>query len=206
MGNRVAVLDAGRLQQVDTPQRVYDAPANLFVATFIGSPAMNLYDGQVVARDTGGVGLELGAQVVPVDESLAASHPSLADRVGQRVVVGIRPEALDDAGLEPGVPGDRVIEATVDLVESLGAELVVHGVLSGVPERSEVLPALHTLARDREHVDGATDPRAAAPRAITVRLGVRSRVRPGDIVKLTVDPNGLHVFDADTGASLRAAA
>jgi multiple sugar transport system ATP-binding protein len=135
MGTRVAVLDKGRLQQIDTPQRIYDAPVNLFVATFIGSPAMNLFPARVARDDAGGFVLDLGTQRLPVDPAVLAAEPVLADnlaqRVDRRVVVGIRPEALDDAGLEPAVPGDRVIEATVDLVESLGAELVVHVALVG---------------------------------------------------------------------------
>src|SRR4029450_820590 len=110
MGKRVAVLDKGRLQQVDTPQRMYDAPRNLFVATFMGSPAMNLLPGRVV-RESDGDGLvsDLGAQRRVVEPTLAAAHPGLAERVGQQVVLGVRPEALDDASLEPDVPGDRVL-------------------------------------------------------------------------------------------------
>ena len=135
MGTRVAVLDKGRLQQIDTPQRIYDAPMNLFVATFIGSPAMNLFPARVARDDAGGFVLDLGTQRLPVDPAVLAAEPvfadNLAQRVDRRVMVGIRPEALDDAGLEPAVPGDRVIEATVDLVESLGAELVVHVALVG---------------------------------------------------------------------------
>ncbi|HMG43158.1 MAG TPA: sn-glycerol-3-phosphate ABC transporter ATP-binding protein UgpC [Acidimicrobiales bacterium] len=196
MGTRVAVLDKGRLQQVDTPQRVYDEPVNLFVATFIGSPAMNLLPGRVV-RDGDGLALEVGPQRLPVDDVLSAAHPTLADRVGDRVVVGVRPEALEDSGLEPGVSGDRVIEAKVDLVESLGAELMVH-----------VAVALGDQGDGNGDVPGG----AAAVWADVVgrrgrmvaRLSTRSRLAPDDAVKLTVDPAGLHLFDPATGATLRA--
>ncbi|MGH9212162.1 MAG: ABC transporter ATP-binding protein [Acidimicrobiales bacterium] len=185
MGTRVAVLDRGRVQQIDTPQRIYDAPTNLFVATFIGSPAMNLFTGRVLREEAAGAFvLDLGTQRLPLDPVLLAEDPGLVDRLGervdQRVVVGIRPEALDDAGLEPGVPGDQVIEASVDLVESLGAELLVHLALTGAPIEGDGLGA-----------------RAVA------RLSTRSRLRPGDTAKLAVNPTGLHMFDADTGGALR---
>jgi multiple sugar transport system ATP-binding protein len=196
MGTRVAVLDKGRLQQVDTPQRIYDAPRNLFVATFMGSPAMNLLPGRVVRDGDSNdavLVIDLGAQRLPVDAALAASHPGLAERLGQRVIVGVRPEALDDAGLEPDVPGDRVLEATVDLVESLGAELMVHVAVTGVSDAGD---GLDDVAEHWTAVVGR------AGRAVA-RLSTRSRVRPGDAVKLAVDPAGLHLFDATSGASLR---
>jgi multiple sugar transport system ATP-binding protein len=226
MGTRVAVLDRGRLQQLDSPQRIYDAPRNLFVATFMGSPAMNLLPGRVV-RDGDGLVIDLGAQRLPVDPALAVAHPGLAGRVGQRVILGVRPEALDDAGVETEVPGDRVLEATVDLVESLGAELMVHVVITGVADVdassggatvAEVAEAAAAATGDAVDVvdDAANEADEAAGdtagqwsavvgrggRAVA-RLSTRSRVRPGDAVKLAVDPTGLHLFDSTSGVSLR---
>ena len=226
MGTRVAVLDKGRLQQVDTPQRVYDEPVNLFVATFIGSPAMNLLPGRVVrdGDDDGGLALLVGAQRLPVDDVLRAAHPTLADRVGDRVVVGVRPEALEDSGLEPGVAGDRVIEATVDLVESLGAELVVHVAVAlgepgapGVGDDGDVPGGAATVRAAVDVAEGVARGVGsdAAEDAVwsdvvgrrgrmVARLSTRSRLRMGDSVKLNVDPTGLHLFDPATGATLRA--
>ena len=225
MGTRVAVLDKGRLQQVDTPQRVYDEPVNLFVATFIGSPAMNLLPGRVVRDgDDGGLALLVGAQRLPVDDVLRAAHPTLADRVGDRVVVGVRPEALEDSGLEPGVAGDRVIEATVDLVESLGAELVVHVAVAlgepgapGVGDDGDVPGGAATVRAAVDVAEGVARGVGsdAAEDAVwsdvvgrrgrmVARLSTRSRLRMGDAVKLNVDPTGLHLFDPATGATLRA--
>ena len=109
-----------------------------------------------------------------------------------QVMVGIRPEGLADVTLEPGVPADRVIEATVDLVESLGAELIVHV----------------TVADPAAPVDATSDAwrQVAAGRGRAVaRLTTRSRLSPGDVVKLAVDTARLHLFDAETGASLRTA-
>jgi multiple sugar transport system ATP-binding protein len=253
MGTRVAVLDKGRLQQVDTPQRIYDAPRNLFVATFMGSPAMNLLPGRVV-RDGGALVIDLGAQRLVVDADLAEAHPGLDGLVGQRVILGVRPEALDDAALEPDVPGDRVLEATVDLVESLGAELMVHVGMTGLgADRSDIpssagadagdpvavptaVPAAGSLASAAgpgvagdaaspgglltgppalhlddeppvDEADGASIDHWAAVLArggrAVARLSTRSRVRPGDTVKLAVDPTGLHLFDSTSGVSLR---
>jgi multiple sugar transport system ATP-binding protein len=253
MGTRVAVLDKGRLQQVDTPQRIYDAPRNLFVATFMGSPAMNLLPGRVVRAGGGadaGLVIDLGTQRLPIDAALADAHPGLAGRVGQRVILGIRPEALDDAGLEPAIPGDRVLEATVDLVESLGAELMVHVGLTGIDGTGSTAGGTGSTAGGTGATAGATDPadgpgladiadiaggegaatggagttggeapEPAQPgepvdgehwaavvrrggRAVA-RLSTRSRVRPGDTVKLAVDPAGLHLFDSTSGVSLR---
>ncbi|HEY8547781.1 MAG TPA: ATP-binding cassette domain-containing protein [Acidimicrobiales bacterium] len=243
MGTRVAVLDKGRVQQVDTPQRIYDEPVNLFVATFIGSPAMNLLPGVVeragdaggaAAEGSGGGGgdglvLRIGPQRLTVDDALLASHPALADRVGDRVVVGVRPEALEDAALAPGAPGDRVLEATVDLVESLGAELVVHvaAPLDGTPAAGDAVPAADPTADPTAGArEAAIDVEAAEAGArevasdadpdavwadvlgrrgrVVARLGTRSRLAVGETVKLVVDPAGLHLFDPATGATLRA--
>jgi multiple sugar transport system ATP-binding protein len=127
-----------------------------------------------------------------LDRATLDSHPNLPRMVGQPVVIGIRPEGLADVALEPGAPADRVIEATVDLVESLGAELVVHVTVS-----DPVAPA-----------DGDSDAwrQVVARRGRAVaRLTTRSRLSPGDVVKLAVDTTRLHLFDAETGASLRAA-
>ena len=198
MGTRVAVLQRGRLQQVATPQRLYDEPDNLFVATFIGSPAMNLVPGHVEAArgadgTDAGLTLRSGQHRLALDKGTLARHATLPDMVGQPVVIGIRPEGLADVALEPGVPADRVIEATVDLVESLGAELIVHVTVSD--------PA-------GPGPDSASDTwrqvMARRGRAVA-RLSTRSRLSAGDVVKLAVDTSRLHLFDAETGASLRTA-
>ncbi|HKY68354.1 MAG TPA: sn-glycerol-3-phosphate ABC transporter ATP-binding protein UgpC, partial [Acidimicrobiales bacterium] len=133
MGTRVAVLRDGRLQQVDTPQRLYDEPVNLFVATFIGSPAMNVFAAAVEQDDDGVLAARLGAQRLVLDPTVVAAHPGVRARVGDTVVLGIRPEGLEDVAVDPGAPAERVVEATVDLVESLGAELIVHTVVTEPP-------------------------------------------------------------------------
>src|SRR5262245_30542918 len=125
MGSRVAVLDGGRIQQVDTPRSLYDRPGNLFVATFIGSPAMNLFRARLTVTEGAGLAAVFGRYRLPLDEQLVASLPGLPSWAGREVVLGIRPEAMEDASLEPAATPDRVIELRVDLVEALGAELLV---------------------------------------------------------------------------------
>jgi multiple sugar transport system ATP-binding protein len=190
MGNRVAVLREGRLQQVDTPQRLYDEPVNLFVATFIGSPAMNLFAGSVDAGSGGGLALEVGPHRLALDDGALASHPAVRDKVALPVIVGVRPEALSDVALEPGVPADRVVEATVDLVEALGSELVVHVSMADPPQGGDD-------ASDAWRLVVARRGRAVA------RLSTRSRVAAGEVIKLAVDTDQLHLFDAESGESLR---
>ncbi len=194
MGSRVAVLRDGRLQQVDTPQHLYDEPVNQFVATFIGSPAMNLFAGTVEPGEPGGPGdlpaVRVGDQRLVLDEAVVAAHPRVRDLAGERVVVGVRPEALSDVTTLSGPPAAPVLEATVDLVESLGAELVVHVEVTGVP------PLGAEPSESWRQVVGRKG-RAVA------RLGPRSRLGAGDEVALAVDTAALHLFDVATGESLR---
>lgn len=140
MGDRVAVMDAGRLQQLGPPQALYDAPANLFVATFLGSPAMNVFDARV-ERDGDRLAVVVEGHRLPLADLVDAAHPALRARAGEAVVVGVRPEALDDAALVPDAPGDRVLEATVDLVEALGADLVVHTRIGSTRAAARLSPA-----------------------------------------------------------------
>jgi multiple sugar transport system ATP-binding protein len=192
MGTRVAVMRDGHLLQVDTPQRLYDEPMDLFVATFIGSPAMNVFAAAVEPGDdgTGPPGLRLGTQRLVLDPAVAAAHPGIDARVGEEVVVGIRPESFADVAVEPGAPADRVIEVTVDLVESLGSELVVHAAVTRPPVVAEDASAAW---RQVGHRKGRG----------VVRLGTRSRPVAGEVLKLSVDTAGLHLFDPVTGESLR---
>ena len=126
MGDRVAVIRKGMLQQVDDPQRLYEHPRNIFVAGFIGSPAMNLLEASLARRSNGGLVVQLGDLELGVPEELLAARPALAGYVGRKVVVGIRPEDMEDAALVTGAPADRRIPATVELREALGSDVVIH--------------------------------------------------------------------------------
>ena len=119
MGDRVAVIKDGFLQQVETPQNLYDTPANVFVAAFIGSPSMNLYDAALELGDDGGT-VEFGTQRVSIAADTLSRRPALANYGGKRIVFGIRPEDFEDASIVSNPADDRRIKANVKLVEALG--------------------------------------------------------------------------------------
>src|ERR671922_1430148 len=125
MGDRVAVMRDGHLQQVDTPQALYESPVNEFVAGFIGSPAINLVEAQL-ERDDEGLWVEFGGHRLQVDEQLARNRSGLAGYVGRTIILGIRPEDFEDAALEPDTPPERRVGTRADLTEPLGAEVLVH--------------------------------------------------------------------------------
>jgi multiple sugar transport system ATP-binding protein len=190
MGERVAVMDDGQLEQVDHPQVLYDHPANLFVAGFIGSPPMNLLRAPI---DHGPDGLELvvGRQRLPLPFDVPDSVRERAG--GDAIVVGVRPEAIHH--VPDGVPERHALEAPVALVESLGSDLLVHTELDA--------PAV--LTRDQLEVarEVGGDPAADLSRArFTARLTPDVRVIPGDHVRLRVDVDRLHYFDPDTTLAL----
>src|SRR5438477_838050 len=125
LGDRVAIMRAGVLQQVDSPQKLYDEPANLFVAEFIGSPAMNLV-GADIARSDGVLYATFGEHRLRIGDPVVASRPALRRFEGERIILGIRPEDLEDAALERDVPDERRFSAVVDIREDMGSEVFVH--------------------------------------------------------------------------------
>src|SRR6187397_2788054 len=125
MGDRVAVMSGGRLQQVDTPQALYDSPVNEFVAGFIGSPSINLVEAKL-EQSNGSLAVEFGGHRLTVDEQAARNRSGLKDYVGRTVMLGIRPEDFEDASLEPDTPPDRRIKVVPDLEEPLGSEVLVY--------------------------------------------------------------------------------
>jgi multiple sugar transport system ATP-binding protein len=193
MGHRVAVMRDGELQQVDTPQRLYDAPANLFVASFVGSPPMNLFEA-VVERDNGRLACKVGEVEVELPADLAAERPALANYTGRRVAVGIRPEDVREAS---GWDGAR-LRGRILLVESLGSEQLVHIEIAATPlERSDL-------------VDTAAQPPGPSlgvdhlERAVTLlgRFDRHLLLAPDEAVEVAVDPRLLHFFDLETGVAI----
>src|SRR5688572_3996263 len=144
MGNRVAVMRKGQLQQVASPQELYDRPVNLFVGGFIGSPAMNMVEATLDRQD-GRLVAGIGSQRIMLDDEVVGAHPALADWAGQSIVVGIRPENLDDAALSADSPPDRRLRGEVQLREALGSELVVH---LNVDARPALTEDVRELAQD----------------------------------------------------------
>ena len=125
MGDRIAVMRDGTLQQVDTPERVYQRPANRFVAGFIGSPAMNMVSSRL-SRSNGNLAVSFGENSFPIDDDVIAERPSLRAYEGKDVILGIRPEDFEDAAFVAGAPPERTITTVVNLREALGSEVLVH--------------------------------------------------------------------------------
>ncbi|MBA1347042.1 ABC transporter ATP-binding protein [Rhizobium sp. WYCCWR 11146] len=179
MGDRVAVMKGGVLQQVDTPQNLYNRPDNVFVAAFIGSPSMNLYEAVLNGRT-----LTLGSNSLEIPDRVFADRPSLNGASNRQLIVGIRPEHMNDAAIRPS---SAEISAPVTLVEALGSESMAH------------------LNIDATRVD-AGDPDAIADigngKAAVARFSPKSTVRAGDIARIAVDADELHFFEPDSRSSI----
>jgi multiple sugar transport system ATP-binding protein len=194
LGDRVAVLRTGVLQQVDTPQELYDRPVNVFVAGFIGSPAINLVTGLFTTSGED-LTLQIGDQQLRVDPALLRTRPGVRGYIDRPVAIGIRPEDMQDASLAPA--DGAALYAAVDLVEALGSELLVH-IRAAVP--GVVTDETRELARDLG-LDPLGSP--GAPTELVARFSPRSRIRKDELVGVAVDTARLHVFDLDTGRSIR---
>ncbi|HEX5449049.1 MAG TPA: sn-glycerol-3-phosphate ABC transporter ATP-binding protein UgpC, partial [Gaiellaceae bacterium] len=129
MGDRVAVMRKGELQQVDDPQTLYDRPLNLFVGGFIGSPAMNMLDATI--KSNGGLQATIGDQTISLGPETMQSRPALKGYDGKRVIIGIRPEDLEDAELESDAPADQRLRGRLELREALGSEIMAHFAITG---------------------------------------------------------------------------
>ena len=181
LGERVAVMREGKIQQVDIPQRLYDEPENLFVAAFIGSPAMNL-----IETNLGGDAVQLLGHSVPLDRE---RRPTFA-RAGH-AVLGIRPEAFEDAAFAP--PGRPQIDVRVEVIEELGSDAFVFFEV----DAPQVVVDEAVRAEDQEATLLANE------RALfAARVDPRTKARVGETLRLAIDPSRLYFFDPDTGESL----
>jgi multiple sugar transport system ATP-binding protein len=194
IGDRVAVMRKSRLQQVADPQTIYDHPANLFVASFIGSPPMNLFQA-TVQRDGADLVLEVGGQRLRVDAEELSAHSGFASRAGGPVVAGVRPERL--RGGEAGA--GRSLRGTVLLVEALGSDLLAHITLDQVRPLDDAQAA---LANDVEDAAEAEELTSDAHATIVARLDPRLAVDAGSVIEVTARPGSLYFFDSQTGLSL----
>ncbi|MFZ2058371.1 MAG: sn-glycerol-3-phosphate ABC transporter ATP-binding protein UgpC [Acidimicrobiales bacterium] len=198
MGDRVAVLHMGRLQQCDSPQSLYEHPDNLFVAAFIGSPAMNLYEG-VVSPD--GEQLKVGSQSLVLSNALLQTRPALRGYRDCKVVVGIRPEHLSDTALGSAPAPGTTLTADVELVEALGNELQVHFLIEAARASSEdaqFAAGTHEL----EGLQTTLQAGGGAKAEGVARVSPRSEVKAGSRVTLTVDTEHLNFFDADSALAI----
>ena len=199
MGDRVAVMRKGELQQVAPPQELYDHPVNLFVGGFIGSPAMNLVEATLEGSD-GSLTAVAGGQRIKLDSDALGARPALRAFEGKRVVLGIRPEHLEDAALVSDAPADRRLTGTVELTEALGSELMVH---FGVDAPPAVTEDVRELAQDLGDERKVSEDQADGQRTTMVgRFNARSPVKEGETVEVAVDTRSLHFFDPDSGLGI----
>jgi multiple sugar transport system ATP-binding protein len=198
MGDRVAVMRKGELQQLGAPQMLYDNPLNLFVASFIGSPAMNLVEGTIF-RANGGLGVRLGDQDMPVPDEVAAKRPGLADYDGRTVAVGIRPEHMEDAAIE--TDGKPRLRGHVSVTEALGSEVLAHVEVTAKPVVSDEV--IEVVEGDEAVVQDLQADAAALRTTIVARFDAATRAKPGGDVEITVDTRKLQFFDLETGSTIR---
>ncbi len=184
MGDRVAVLKDGYLQQVDTPQNLYDRPDNVFVGAFIGSPSMNLYEGRIsMSGDTGTV--TIGAHSFGLAAESLAARPALRGYDGKPVIIGIRPEDFEDASIATDAPADRRLTSKVTLIEALGSEIMVHFRLD-----AKTVDSGDPDAVEETHGENAAN--------AVGRFSPRSPARMGQQVEIAVASENVHFFDAES--------
>jgi multiple sugar transport system ATP-binding protein len=195
LGDRVCVMREGRLQQVDTPQRLFDNPVNLFVAGFIGSPAMNFVTAELV-RDDGPHAVFAGFRL-PIPAETMAARPDLDSYFGRNVILGVRPSDFEDSA-QAGPEWAR-IRARADLTEELGSEInIIFSIDASPVDHKDAAD----LAQDATGGDDAALSLADNKALWTARVNARSRIQPGQQVELAVDNRSLHFFDTESGLAI----
>jgi len=200
LGDRVAVMKKGLLQQVDASQTLYEHPVNLFVAGFIGSPAMNMVEADLKRIEQNWV-VEFGGHTLGLDESVLAARPALHLFEGRRVILGIRPEDFEDEQVLGEVPPGRTIEARVDLIEALGSEVMAHFTVGAPPVLTEDVKEL-AIDMGAEHLDRIVSDAERGTSVFVASLSPKTRVREGDRLKLFVDTARAHFFDPSSGLGI----
>ena len=196
LGDRVAVLRDGKLQQVDTPQNLYDRPVNLFVAGFIGSPSMNLVQAKLVQDN--GAAVVFADQKLPISAAVMRQREGLQAYLGKPVILGVRPSSFEDA--EHAANSDApTMTVRADVTEELGSEINVIFAIDAPPVTHK---DTSDLAQDAGAEDTATLPLAENKSVWIARVNAKSRARPGQPLKLAVDTSTLHFFDPDSGEAI----
>jgi multiple sugar transport system ATP-binding protein len=198
MGDRVAVIRKGELQQVASPQELYDTPVNLFVGGFIGSPAMNLVEAKL-ERANGGLAAKTGEQTIGLGEELLKARPALQAYEGREVVLGIRPEDFEDAAIDTEAPTERRVRGRVELREALGSEIMVHFTIEAPPAVTEDVRELARDVGEESTVDAKVE---ASHTTMVGRFSPRTAVRKGDVLEVSIDTRSLHFFDPETGMGI----
>ena len=192
LGDRVAVMRDGFLQQVGAPKDLYDRPVNLFVAEFIGSPAMNLVGADIV-EENGALRAVFGENSLQIDER----RPGLAPHAGRRVILGIRPEDLEDAAVAGRTEG-RTISAVVDIREDLGSEVLIHFGVGAPAVRGEDVEA----ALGEEALEATSDVAGRKGSLFTARIARESAAREGEPIELAVNTSRLHFFEVESSSAI----
>ncbi|HEY3181754.1 MAG TPA: sn-glycerol-3-phosphate ABC transporter ATP-binding protein UgpC [Gaiellaceae bacterium] len=200
LGDRVAVLRGGVLQQVDAPQELFERPRNLFVAGFIGSPAMNLVEA-ALERSDGGAVVSFGSHRLRVPDDVFQLRPGLSRYVGRHVALGIRPDDFEDASLVHDAPADSRLSLEVDLRETLGREAYLHFTIDAPPVLTE---DVRELAADTDVAAVEALEREVSERAtrFVALVSAKTPAREGGRIELAVDTSVLHFFDRETGESI----
>jgi multiple sugar transport system ATP-binding protein len=198
MGDRVAVMRKGELQQVADPQTLYDRPVNLFVGGFIGSPAMNMVEATLQRRN-GGFVAKVGEETIAIEQAEVNARPGLAAYDGKEVVLGIRPEDLEDAALVPEGGTATHLRGQTELTEALGSEIMVHFSIKARQAMTEDVRELAEDVGDERAIEQSADDDSTT---LVGRFGARSRVRPGQPIEVAVDTRSLHFFDPQTGLGI----
>ena len=186
MGDRVAVMKDGVLQQIDNPSSLYEKPENLFVAGFIGAPAMNLREAKLT-NDNGELALQIGSTTMPLARGIVENRRYLAQYDGRTVVIGIRPEAMDDANISSN-KNLPVLSAVTELTEALGSDLLVHFPLDAKAVDAGDPDALKDLDENP---------------LMVARVDPRSQTKPGEKIEISVDTERIHFFDPETRLAIR---
>jgi multiple sugar transport system ATP-binding protein len=201
MGDHVAVMRKGELQQMDTPQKLYSDPKNLFVASFIGSPSMNLIEAQI-QKQNGVLTAKLGDQTLTIPDAAASERPALEGYVGRNVALGIRPEQLEDASVLRNGDERNRLRGRVLLTEALGSELLAHVEVSGKPVvTDDVLEG--AVEMEDALLDDLAQKSEGQQTTFVGRFDAESDVRPDYVIDMAVDTSKLQFFDLETGTSIR---
>jgi multiple sugar transport system ATP-binding protein len=199
MGDRVAVIKKGELQQVGTPTELFEKPLNLFVAGFIGSPSMNFASARI-EESNGGYSFKLGDQTLKLDEKVLSERPDLKNYSGKDIVVGIRPQDFEDAELTSDAPEDSRIKVKIDLVEAIGTETLIHFVVDAPIALTDDMKELAQ--------DAGTDARTLEERSreghneFVATVDPRSKIKEGESAELAIDVSRLHFFDPESNKGI----
>ncbi|MEW1842636.1 sn-glycerol-3-phosphate ABC transporter ATP-binding protein UgpC, partial [Nonomuraea angiospora] len=197
LGDRVCVLRDGLLQQVDTPQNLFDKPVNLFVAGFMGSPSMNFATAELI-RDGGAAAVSFAGIKLPIPDSTFTDKPGLDQYVGKKIILGIRPSDFEDAASAGNhANGWATLPVKAEVTEELGSEINVLFLIDAPPVEHKDTVAAADAGDDEE----AALPLAGDKSLWTARVNARSHARPGQNIDLVLDTHNLHFFDPESGLS-----